>query len=94
MPHDVVSSYGPVIKNAKTFLNGAIAPQEGGKPITLGKIDGIFIRTMWITHPDLVKHVEHRKPLDNHLDIQHLYRNGVSVEEQRIGYTNYLEATY
>jgi len=49
---------------------------------------------MWITHPDLEKRVEHGKPLDNHLDIQHLYGNGASVEEQRVGYTDYPEATY
>jgi 2,4-dienoyl-CoA reductase-like NADH-dependent reductase (Old Yellow Enzyme family) len=83
-----------VIKNAKTFLNGGVTPREGDELIMSGKIDGIFIGTMWITHPDLAKRVEHGKPLDNPLDIKHLYGNGASVEEQRIGYTNYPEATY
>lgn len=59
-----------------------------------GEVDGVFFGFLWITHPDLAKRIEHGKPLDNTPDMAHLYLNGGTVEEQRVGYSDYPAATY
>src|ERR1700733_7276805 len=59
--HDVLESYRPVIKNAKLFLNGAVSPTEGAELVESGKIDGISIGFLWISHPDLVKRGQNGK---------------------------------
>jgi 2,4-dienoyl-CoA reductase-like NADH-dependent reductase (Old Yellow Enzyme family) len=92
--HDVLGSYGPLIKNSKIFLNSGVTPPEGNELISSGKVDGIFIGFMWIAHPDLAKRVEHGKPLDNPPVVSLFQGHGGSVEEQRAGYTDYSEATY
>ncbi|KAG6901761.1 hypothetical protein C0995_008236 [Termitomyces sp. Mi166 len=90
--HDILESYRSLIKNAKVFLNTGVSPAEGAALIEAGKIDGIVIGFDWITHPDLMKRVEHGKPLDNVPDIKNLYwREGI---QPSIGYTDYPTAKY
>lgn len=91
--HDVLESYRPAIKNAKVLLNGAVTPKEGAELVAGGKVDGIVIGFNWITHPDLVKRVQHGKPLDNIPDIKHL-QAGKDDSALSVGYTDYPEAQY
>ena len=91
--HDVLASYRPYIKNTPLILNGGVTPEEGAELVKEGKIDAISIGFNWITHPDLVKRVEHGKPLDNVPDIPHLQTNKTSGD-WRTGYTDYPVAVY
>lgn len=90
----MLGSYGPLIKNAKIFLNAGVTPEEGAELISSGKIDGTFIGFSWIAHPDLAKRVEHGKPLDNAPNVPFLQGGSEVLEELRIGYTDYPEASY
>ncbi|KAF9459308.1 hypothetical protein BDZ94DRAFT_1268616 [Collybia nuda] len=91
--HDVLESYRSSVKNAKLFLNASVTPQEGAELVAAGKIDGAFIGFPWITHPDLVKRVQHDKPLDNVPDIKHL-QWGKDASDFSVGYTDYPVAVY
>lgn len=93
IPHDVLASYGPLIKNSKIFLNGGVTPEEGAELVSSGKIDGFFIGIPFISHPDLVKRIKYGKPLDNALDIPHM-QWGKGEKNLEIGYTDYPEAVY
>ncbi|KAH9477118.1 NADP-dependent oxidoreductase lnbE [Psilocybe cubensis] len=92
-PHDVLESYGHLIKNGKKFLNAGVTAEEGEKLISAGKLDAISIGFNWITHPDLAKRVEHGKPLNNMPDIPHLQTSKTSGD-WATGYTDYPTATY
>ena len=61
--HNILETYHPYVKNTKFILNSSILPEEGEELVASGKIDAISISFNWITHPDLVKRVEHGKPL-------------------------------
>ncbi|KAG6917359.1 hypothetical protein DXG01_002824 [Tephrocybe rancida] len=91
--HDVSASYRHLIKNAKVFINGAVTPEEGAGLVDAGTVDGVSIGFNWITHPDLVKRVQHDKPLDNVPDIKHL-QWGKDESALGVGYTDYPTATY
>ncbi|KAF8069030.1 hypothetical protein FPV67DRAFT_1448858 [Lyophyllum atratum] len=91
--HDVLESYRPAITNAKVFLNGQVTPEEGAELVAAGKVDGIAIGFNWITHPDLVKRVQHGKPLDNIPDIKHM-QWGKDNSQLSVGYTDYPLARY
>ncbi|KAG6908168.1 hypothetical protein DXG01_005868 [Tephrocybe rancida] len=86
--HDVVASYRDVIKNAKVFVNAGVTPEEAAALVEAGTVDGAVIGFNWITHPDLVKRVQHGKPLDNVPDIKHL-QWGKDNSELGVGYTDY-----
>ncbi|KAF8966607.1 hypothetical protein BDZ97DRAFT_1657479 [Flammula alnicola] len=91
--HDVFESYRPYVKNAKLFLNSNVTPEEGEELVSAGKVDGISIGLNWITHPDLVKRIEHGKPLDNRPDFA-LMQTGKNGDSWGIGYTDYPVAVY
>ncbi|KAG6840733.1 hypothetical protein C0991_004751 [Blastosporella zonata] len=90
--HDVIASYRHLIKDAKVFINAAVLPEEGAALIAEGKVDGVVIGFNWITHPDLVKRVQHGQPLDNIPDIKHL-QAGKDDSALSVGYTDYPAAT-
>jgi 2,4-dienoyl-CoA reductase-like NADH-dependent reductase (Old Yellow Enzyme family) len=87
--HDVLESYRPYVKNTKLFLNASVLPEEGEELVASGKVDTVVIGFNWIMHPDLAKHVEHRKPLDNIPDIPHLQTKMGSSDDWSTGYTEY-----
>ncbi|KAF8882047.1 flavoprotein NADH-dependent oxidoreductase [Gymnopilus junonius] len=91
--HDVLGSYRPVIKNTPVLINGGVLPEEGAELVASGKVDAISIGFNFITHSDLVKRMEHGKPLDNVPDIQHLQTNKHSGDWST-GYTDYPLAVY
>lgn len=91
--HDVLETYRSQIKNSKVFLNAGVTPEEARELMDSGKIDGAFIGFAWITHPDLVKRVQHEKPLDNSPDFAHL-QWGKDDSNFSVGYTDYSEAAY
>ncbi|KAF8955862.1 hypothetical protein BDZ97DRAFT_1855277 [Flammula alnicola] len=91
--HNVVEAYRPFIRNAKLFVNTDVTPEEGEQLVSSGKVDGIFIGFSWITHPDLVKRIEHGKPLNNIPNIPYLQINK-SEDDWSTGYTDYPLAVY
>ena len=91
--HDILETYRPYVKNAKFILNSSILPEEGEELVASGKIDAISIGFNWITHPDLVKRVEHGKPLDNIPDIAHL-QTKAGDDNWGKGYIDYPIAVY
>ena len=91
-PHDVLESYRSVIKHSKLFLNAGILPAEGDELIASGKVDGVFLGIPWLTHPDLVKRVQHGKALDNVPDFAHMQKD--KDGDFRVGYTDYPAAVY
>ncbi|KDR80287.1 hypothetical protein GALMADRAFT_265447 [Galerina marginata CBS 339.88] len=91
--HDIVATYRPFIHNTKVIVNAGVLPAEGAELVASGQADAISIGFNWITHPDLVKRVEHGKPLDNAPDFPHLQTNKNSGDWST-GYTDYLTAVY
>ncbi|TFK38125.1 hypothetical protein BDQ12DRAFT_723485 [Crucibulum laeve] len=92
-PHDVLASYGPLVKNAKLFINNGVTPEEGAELVASEKVDGITLGIPWITHPDLVKRLEHGKALDNAPDYKR-FQWGPHEKELGVGYTDYPTAQY
>ena len=94
-PHDVVESYGSLLKNTKVVVNGGATPEEGASLLAEGKADAISFGMLFISHPDLAKRVKHGKPLDNPIEFGHLQggQNG-GGGDTGVGYTDYPEATY
>jgi 2,4-dienoyl-CoA reductase-like NADH-dependent reductase (Old Yellow Enzyme family) len=92
-PHDVLESYGHLIKNSKRFLNLGLTPDEGASLIDAGKIDAAIFGMPWISHPDYARRIQEGKPLDGVPDFAHLYGSGKSADEERKGYTDYPFAT-
>jgi len=92
--HDVVESYGSVLRNTNVVLNGGVTPEEGADLVASGKVDAIFIGLPFIPHPDLVKRVKHGKPLDNPVQFGHLYGGQNPDGPSGVGYTDYPEAMY
>ena len=93
--HDVLESYGPVLKTAKVVVNGGVTPEEGAGLVAGAKVDVVSFGMLFISHPDLAKRVKNSKPLDNPVQFGHLYggQNGGSGDTN-VGYTDYPEATY
>jgi len=88
--HDVLASYGPLIKNAAILLNADVSPPEAAQLISEGKITGAEFGWLWIAHPDLADRLKKGKPLDGEVIIKALYGNGQpDVDSQRNGYTDY-----
>ncbi|KAK7049824.1 hypothetical protein VNI00_005254 [Paramarasmius palmivorus] len=96
IPHDIVESYGPYVKNSLLFLNGGIFPDEGAKLVKDGKAAAISFGFLWIGHPDLAKRIQHGKPLHpEKTDFTTLFGvPGGSLEQQKAGYTDYTEEEY
>ncbi|KAJ7669140.1 hypothetical protein B0H17DRAFT_1162245 [Mycena rosella] len=55
-------------------------------------VSGLFIGLSRITHPDLGKHIQAGKPLDNIPDFAHLY--GADGVDPALGYLDYKAAVY
>jgi 2,4-dienoyl-CoA reductase-like NADH-dependent reductase (Old Yellow Enzyme family) len=92
--HDVLASYGPLIKKAGSstllLLNGNLTPEEADTLIKEGKIDFASFGRAWINNPDLQKRVEAGVPLATDLNFFGLYN---FKDDTRIGYTDYPAAT-
>ncbi|KAJ6572309.1 hypothetical protein B0H19DRAFT_1023922 [Mycena capillaripes] len=91
-PHDLIATYGKLIKNAKTFVVGGVTPEEAEELVRTGKVDGVFFGISWLTHPDLAKRIRHGKSIDNMLAVPHLY--GDANVDPKLGYTDYPSVTY
>jgi 2,4-dienoyl-CoA reductase-like NADH-dependent reductase (Old Yellow Enzyme family) len=87
--HDVVATYGPLIKNAKKIVNTSFTPEEGEEFVASGKADAVAFGMLWITHPDVTERIRLGQPLDNTPDYALLYGHDGTIEEQRKGYTDY-----
>ncbi|KAK7447375.1 hypothetical protein VKT23_014085 [Stygiomarasmius scandens] len=93
-PHDVISTYAPLIKHATIFSNGAFTPEEAASFVADGKVAGIFFGVPWIANPDLAKRIQCGKPLNDKPTVELFYGHGGDLEEQRKGYTDYPLANY
>lgn len=93
--HDTIATYGSLITApTKVLANCGFTPEEANQYIEEGKADLIAFGIPWITHPDLVKRIEHGKPLDNAPDFTTLYGQGTTEAELAKGYTDYPAAVY
>ena len=81
--HDVLGTYGPLIKNASILLNADISPQEGEELIKAGKISGVELGWVWIGTPDVVSRLQNGKELNYNVAIHRLYGGDGT------GYTDY-----
>ncbi|KAJ6599915.1 hypothetical protein DFH09DRAFT_627307 [Mycena vulgaris] len=91
-PHDIISTYGKLIRHAKIFVVGGVTPAEAEDLVKTGQVDGVFFGMCWITHPDLAKRIRHGKRIDNMLAVPYLYGD-VNVDP-KLGYTDYPAVTY
>ncbi|KAJ7712171.1 hypothetical protein B0H14DRAFT_3119220 [Mycena olivaceomarginata] len=91
-PHDLLSTYGKFIDNAKTFLVGGVSPEEAEELVKSGQVDGAFFGMPWLAHPDFAKRIGHGKRMDNLPAMSHLYGD-VNVDPC-LGYTDYPAVTY
>ncbi|KAH8822755.1 flavoprotein NADH-dependent oxidoreductase [Flagelloscypha sp. PMI_526] len=91
-PHDIVGTYGPLIKKAKILVNSGVQPEEGAELVQSGRVDVVSIGFNWATHPDVANRIQHGKPLDNIPNIPHLQLG--EDGDLSVGYTDYPEATY
>lgn len=90
--HDLLATYGKLIRNARTFIVGGVTAEEADELVKTGQVDGVFFGLAWLTHPDLGKRIRHGKRIDNMLAIPHLYGD-VNVDP-KLGYTDYPAVTY
>ncbi|KAE9400767.1 FMN-linked oxidoreductase [Gymnopus androsaceus JB14] len=94
-PHDILSTYGSLIKHAQVFSNAGFTGEEAAATVKAGQASGIFFGIPWITHPDLAQRLQFGKPLDNEIDFTTLYGKYYAPEaEQRKGYVDYPAADY
>lgn len=92
--HDVLESYGHLIKNAKLVYNTGVTAEEAEQLLSAGKIDAVSMGMNYIAHPDVAKRVKHGKPLDNQLDFTTFYGANKDPREWRKGYADYPAAVY
>ncbi|KAE9396069.1 FMN-linked oxidoreductase [Gymnopus androsaceus JB14] len=78
-PHDILATYGSLIKHAQVFSNGGFTGEEAAATVKSGQASGIFFGIPWITHPDL------RTTFT--IDF-------TTLAEQRQGYVDYPAADY
>ncbi|KAE9400819.1 FMN-linked oxidoreductase [Gymnopus androsaceus JB14] len=94
-PHDILATYGSLIKHAQVFSNGGFTGEEAAATVKAGQASGIFFGIPWITHPDLAQRLQLGRPLDNEIDFTTLYGKYYAPEaEQRKGYVDYPAADY
>ncbi|EJD40857.1 FMN-linked oxidoreductase [Auricularia subglabra TFB-10046 SS5] len=86
--HDVLDTYGELIKHSKTLLNGGLTLSEADALIASGKIDaGVFGR-LWIAQPDLQRKWEEGMDTnETQPDMATFY--AFPSGDLREGYTNY-----
>jgi 2,4-dienoyl-CoA reductase-like NADH-dependent reductase (Old Yellow Enzyme family) len=76
-PHDVIATYGPLIKNPKTSLVPTVGftPEEGAQFVEKGIVAAIAYGRDWIVHPDFAQRIQDGKPLDGlqRLDMMGFY---------------------
>ncbi len=71
--HDVVASYGPLLKNTPLILNADVSPPEAATLISSKKISGGVFGWLFISNPDLVKRLEQGVALNYDVNVKHLY---------------------
>jgi len=89
--HDVLATYGPLIKNASTFLNGTLTPPVASKLIQDGKIDAAVFGQLWISQPDLQN--KFVKGLDTNVAPNPKTFYNFPEGQPEVGYTDYPFAT-
>ncbi|KAJ4465266.1 hypothetical protein C8J55DRAFT_528841 [Lentinula edodes] len=94
--HDVIGAYGHLVKRSTLLSNGSFTPEEAAQTVSEGKVVGVFWGQLWVSHPDLAKRIQNGKPTDTPIDLHTLYGNtaGTTLDDQRVGYTDYPFAEY
>jgi 2,4-dienoyl-CoA reductase-like NADH-dependent reductase (Old Yellow Enzyme family) len=87
--HDVLTTYGPLIKKATIVANTGYTPEQAIKDVSEGRAAAISFGIPYIAHPDLAERIKHGKPLDNVPDFLTFYGHGGTEEEERKGYVDY-----
>ncbi|KAL5492855.1 hypothetical protein ACEPAI_4303 [Sanghuangporus weigelae] len=83
--HDVLGTYGPLLKRAKVLLNADVSPQEADQLIADKRIDAAVFGWFWIANPDVVLRLQAGKDLNYNTDLHTLY----GAEAGAKGYTDY-----
>ncbi|KAG8992386.1 hypothetical protein FRB90_001026 [Tulasnella sp. 427] len=97
-PHDVLASYGPILKHAearsttKLFLNGGLSSAEANELLGSQKIDGAVFGWLWIGNPDLQTRFEKGAELVYMPDASQLYHS--KSDPPRGGYSDYPKGNY
>jgi 2,4-dienoyl-CoA reductase-like NADH-dependent reductase (Old Yellow Enzyme family) len=94
-PHDYIESYRHLIQKSKVYINADVTPEDGAKLIEAGKVDGLALGRLWISHPDVVNRLKNGIPLDNQLDFATLYDavpDNKGDLNWRVGFTDYRAA--
>ena len=80
--HDVLATYGPLIKHAAITLNSDLTPTEGESLVAAKKITAGVFRWFWISNTDLVLRLREGKELNTNVNIQGLYGGGLPRDEE------------
>ncbi|KAJ4472972.1 hypothetical protein J3R30DRAFT_3513084 [Lentinula aciculospora] len=94
--HDVLATYGHLVRKSTLLANASFTFEEAAHCVAGGKVAGVFWGQSWVSHLDLAKRVENGKPVDTPIDMHTLYGNtaGITLDDQRVGYTDYPFAEY
>ncbi|KAF8146633.1 hypothetical protein K438DRAFT_1627549, partial [Mycena galopus ATCC 62051] len=90
--HDVLETFSPFLTKTPIFVNSGVTPSEAEELISSGKAAGVFMGMNWLTHPDVGRHIQAGKLLENAPDFMTFY--GAEGVDRARGYTHYKEATY
>ncbi|KAJ7136707.1 flavoprotein NADH-dependent oxidoreductase [Mycena epipterygia] len=91
-PHDVVATFRPFLTKTPLWVNGEVTPADAEELVGSGMAAGVFIGTNWVSHPDVGRRIKEGKPLDNALDVVHVY--GAEGIDPALGYVDYPTAVY
>jgi len=95
--HDVLATYGPLIKSpskpsptTKLLLNGALTPTEANELIAKNLIDAAVFGTLWIGNPDLQTRIENGWKLNENPNRKMFY--AFPGDDPKEGYADYPRA--
>lgn len=62
-PHDIIGTYGPLIKKSKLVVNGNYTPESGEEIVKSGKAAAVVYGRSYVANPDFVKRIQQGLPL-------------------------------
>ncbi|KIR42753.1 xenobiotic reductase [Cryptococcus deuterogattii 99/473] len=89
-PHDIIGTYGPLIKKSKLVVNGNYTPESGEEVVKSGKAAAVVYGRSYVANPDFVKRIQQGLPLAE-LNMKGLYMPAVEGQNGS-GYNDYPDA--
>ncbi|KAK8858438.1 hypothetical protein IAR55_002665 [Kwoniella newhampshirensis] len=84
-PHDMIETYGPLIKKSKLIVNQDYDGESAEKVVKEGKAEAVVFARNYIANPDYYKRIEEGIPL-NASHMETWYPTGTNLG---VGYTDY-----